>query len=471
MLFAFCLWGTAQAQMQGPVFGQSTPVVFNGHPLLALADAGGLPSTERAETLIRRLQEALNRTPGQRPDVTTEAINGIPALSANGMFLITVCPEDATASHLNQAELAGRWQDALQYGLTNAWQTEADKSLHRALVAAGWALLVGLCLTPFVKIAVERYLRLPGWSVNGILWLAVLAYVLWRLPYTTRWGTELGTDVVRPLVLLVFVGVATVLILYVCSRMVGRYFEAVDRMRTGAQVDWHWRHRLEMIRGAVMAIVRAVLVAGAFLIYLTLLHVNVAALATGAGLVGVVIGVASQDLIKDITAGVNIILEDQFGVGDMVASGDQQGHVEAFTLRATAMRDAEGHLIIVPNGSMRIVKNLSAVPWRWLEMTFQLAGDDLKASLHHLETAVRDLETDGTHRVLAREGLQVTEKDGAVAVRVRLQCRPEVQQNLRTELLLRVRDAFEGANLAIPTLDGVPSQPDLTAPHLHPSKP
>jgi small-conductance mechanosensitive channel len=94
------------------------------------------------------------------------------------------------------------------------------------------------------------------------------------------------------------------------------------------------------------------------------LHVNVAALLTGAGLIGIVAGMGAQNIIKDYLAGILIIAENQYGVGDIVSiaasvGGNVSGVVEDVSIRATRLRDLDGNLHIVSNGSAGVITNLS----------------------------------------------------------------------------------------------------------------
>lgn len=94
------------------------------------------------------------------------------------------------------------------------------------------------------------------------------------------------------------------------------------------------------------------------------LHVHLATLLTGAGLVGVVVGLGAQNVLKDYLAGILIIMENQFRVGDIVSMSaglgtPVSGVVEDISIRATRLRDMDGNLHIVPNGSAGIVTNLS----------------------------------------------------------------------------------------------------------------
>ncbi|HVS59036.1 MAG TPA: mechanosensitive ion channel family protein [Candidatus Saccharimonadales bacterium] len=101
------------------------------------------------------------------------------------------------------------------------------------------------------------------------------------------------------------------------------------------------------------------------LVILSDLSVNVAALATGAGLVGVLVGFGAQNTIRDYLAGIFVILENQYRVGDIVSlSGGTTGAgvagvVEEISIRITRLRDLDGNLHVVRNGEPGVITNLS----------------------------------------------------------------------------------------------------------------
>jgi small conductance mechanosensitive channel len=87
---------------------------------------------------------------------------------------------------------------------------------------------------------------------------------------------------------------------------------------------------------------------------------NLAPLLASAGVAGIAIGLAAQNIVKDVLNGILILIEDQFNVGDTVRVAGLAGTVEAMTLRKTSVRDADGTLYVVPNSQIATVANLSA---------------------------------------------------------------------------------------------------------------
>lgn len=87
--------------------------------------------------------------------------------------------------------------------------------------------------------------------------------------------------------------------------------------------------------------------------------VNLAPLLASAGVAGVAIGLAAQNIVKDVLNGILLLIEDQFNVGDVVRVAGVAGTVEAMTLRKTTVRDADGTLYVIPNSQITTVANLS----------------------------------------------------------------------------------------------------------------
>ncbi len=87
--------------------------------------------------------------------------------------------------------------------------------------------------------------------------------------------------------------------------------------------------------------------------------VNITSILALGGAVSVAVGLGAQDIVKDMMAGLFIITENQFGVGDIVELNGFSGTVEAIGIRTTRIRNADGNVHIVPNGQISIVTNMS----------------------------------------------------------------------------------------------------------------
>lgn len=94
--------------------------------------------------------------------------------------------------------------------------------------------------------------------------------------------------------------------------------------------------------------------------FLEAVGVNLAPLLASAGIAGVAIGLAAQNIVKDVLNGTLILVEDQFNVGDVVTIAGLTGNVESMTLRKTTVRGGDGTLYVVPNSQITTVANQSA---------------------------------------------------------------------------------------------------------------
>jgi small-conductance mechanosensitive channel len=93
----------------------------------------------------------------------------------------------------------------------------------------------------------------------------------------------------------------------------------------------------------------------AIMIVLSEVGVDIAPLLTGAGILGLGIGFASQSLVKDYISGFFILFENQFNVGDRLEVAGKKGTVKELSLRTTTLKDEEGNLHLIPNSKIDIV--------------------------------------------------------------------------------------------------------------------
>src|SRR5580658_2701676 len=117
--------------------------------------------------------------------------------------------------------------------------------------------------------------------------------------------------------------------------------------------------QVKTLSGVIRTTGLAAILAITGLQFLAALGVNLAPLLASAGVVGIAIGLAAQNIVKDMLNGILILIEDQFNVGDTVRLAGLAGTVEAMTLRKTTVRDGDGTLYVIPNSQITTVANLS----------------------------------------------------------------------------------------------------------------
>lgn len=126
---------------------------------------------------------------------------------------------------------------------------------------------------------------------------------------------------------------------------------------------------------------------------LAALGVNLAPLLASAGVAGIAIGLAAQNIVKDMLTGVLILVEDQFNVGDTVRIAGLAGVVEAMTLRKTTVRDGDGTLYVIPNSQITTVANMSigfSVATVNVSVDFSASPDEVLALLQTIAMGIRN---------------------------------------------------------------------------------
>src|SRR4051812_17790681 len=152
--------------------------------------------------------------------------------------------------------------------------------------------------------------------------------------------------------------------------------------------------RAETIGAVLRSIVAALIWATALVMILDTLSVNLAAIGIGASIIGVAVGFGAQSLVKDFLSGMFMIVEDQYGVGDVIDTAVASGTVEGVSLRTTRLRDAEGVVWHIPNGNILRVGNKSQ-QWARALLDVPVAYDaDLTAATEAIRRAADAVATD-----------------------------------------------------------------------------
>lgn len=207
--------------------------------------------------------------------------------------------------------------------------------------------------------------------------------------------------------------------------------------------------------GAVLRSIASITIYGmAVMIALGEFNVNLGPLIAGAGIGGVAIGFGAQSLVKDFISGMFMLMEDQYGVGDVVDVGDTVGVVEEVKLRTTQIRDINGTLWHIPNGSIRRMANMSQ-DWGRLVLDVEVAyNTDITAAMAVIkETADgvwRDALPDAT--ITEEPSIAGVQSLGESAVVIRLMAKTEPTEQFAAarELRRRLKEAFDEAGIEIP---------------------
>lgn len=181
------------------------------------------------------------------------------------------------------------------------------------------------------------------------------------------------------------------------------------------------------------------------------LGINLGPLVASAGIAGVAIGFGAQSLVKDFLAGLFMLAEDQYGVGDIIDVGEAKGTVEAVGLRTTRLRDVEGTVWHVPNGQINRVGNKSQ-EWARALLDVSVSYD---TDLRGAEEVIKDVADSMWHdpewssRLLEEPEIWGVENMGAdgIDIRMGIKTRPSEQFKVMRELRTRLKERFDAEGI------------------------
>ena len=199
---------------------------------------------------------------------------------------------------------------------------------------------------------------------------------------------------------------------------------------------------------------RVVIIIVVIIMVLDELGVPVAPVLAGFGIAGVAVGFGAQYLIRDLIAGIFIIMENQYRVGDVVKVADTIGLVENITLRRTVLRDLDGIVHHVPNGEIKTASNYTRHFSR-VNLNVSVGyGTDLDHAISVINRVGKELAEDGKWRKVIKSAPQVLRVDAlgdsGIDIKILGDVKPIEQWAVMGELRLRLKKAFDAEGIEIP---------------------
>jgi small-conductance mechanosensitive channel len=252
---------------------------------------------------------------------------------------------------------------------------------------------------------------------------------------------------------------------------------AVRRMRRRIEGVESLTQELDLQRAATLTealsyVIRVLVWTVATLLVLGQLGIDLGPLLAGAGIVGVALGFGAQSLVKDFLSGFFILLENQFGVGDVitvnVTGKEVTGKVEGLNLRTSAVRSFDGTLHTIPNGNIMLVGNRSKGWARAIVDVGVAYGEDIEQVRGVLDELFDELRQDDQLKEAFFDGPSVlgVERlgDYDVVLRVVAETRPSRRPDLERELRTRIKRRFDERGIEIPVPSIPPPRADGGAP-------
>ncbi len=174
----------------------------------------------------------------------------------------------------------------------------------------------------------------------------------------------------------------------------------------------------------------------------------------GAAVVGLTVAFGAQNLVRDYFSGFMVLMEDQYGINDVVKIGDTSGVVEKITLRMTVLRDLEGIVHFIPHGSITRVSNMTH-GWSRAVVEINIAyREDPDYVMSVLMDVANEMRTDPVFGPLILDEPEMLGLDRfgdySVVIKFVLKTHPLKRWPVRRELLRRIKHKFDELGIEIP---------------------
>jgi len=214
------------------------------------------------------------------------------------------------------------------------------------------------------------------------------------------------------------------------------------------------RKRTDTLVGVLMGTGKVLIVLVIVFMILSEFDVNITPILAGLGIAGIAVGFGAQYLIRDLIAGIFVILENQYRVGDVAKVADIAGLVEEVNLRKTVLRDLDGIVHHIPNGEIRVASNYSRHFSR-VNLNISVAyGTDLDHAISVINRVGKELAKDKDWRERIKSAPQVLRVanlgESGIEIKILGEVVPLAQWDVMGELRLRLKKAFDKEGIEIP---------------------
>ena len=267
------------------------------------------------------------------------------------------------------------------------------------------------------------------------------------------WATVVSWLVTHGIPILIIVVVGVVL-WFVLNRFLPRIVRRVVTQTGYKESKEGLEKRMNTLLSIFKGMARVVIVIVVIIMVLDEVGVPVAPVLAGFGIVGVAVGFGAQYLIRDLIAGIFIIMENQYRVGDVVKVADIAGLVEYITLRKTVLRDLDGIVHHVPNGEIKTASNYTRHFSR-VNLNISVGyGTDLDHAISVINRVGKELAQDAKWRKVIKSPPQVLRVDNlgdsGIDIKILGDVKPIEQWGVMGELRLRLKKAFDAEGIEIP---------------------
>jgi small conductance mechanosensitive channel len=297
--------------------------------------------------------------------------------------------------------------------------------------------------------------RVVTWLGTGVIVVATVFAVLPRFGVDITFageaiGSWLGTHGVRIAIILAIAIIAH----QITKRLIHRLVEGSVIKEKRRRAKEELKKRVDTLSHFLDQVVVAVIWLAATFMIISELGVNIGPLLAGAGIAGIAIGFGAQNLIRDVITGMFIIMENQYGKGDVVAIAGTIGLVEEVNMRRTILRDLDGIVHVVPNGEIKVASNYTR-DYSRVNLNISVAyGEDLDRAIEVINQIGQEMaEEDAWKRkiITPPQVLRVDNLgDSGIDIKILGDTKPLEQWAIMGELRLRLKRVFDEEGIEIP---------------------
>ena len=213
----------------------------------------------------------------------------------------------------------------------------------------------------------------------------------------------------------------------------------------------HHKKRVETVNVLILNIIKYIIIIFVSVLILANFGVNVGSILAGLGIASAVVGLAFQDMAKDLIAGISIIMEDQYEIGDTIEVNGFKGEVVALGLRTTRIKDYKGATKIIANHLMTEIVNYNLYPSLAIidvSAGYQYDSDKVEKVLNDLAKNLKGKipKSKGDIKILGIEDLEAS----GVIYRVTVEVASNEQYTAQRILRKEIKKALDAANIEIP---------------------
>lgn len=253
---------------------------------------------------------------------------------------------------------------------------------------------------------------------------------------------------------IILVIVIAAIVYYILQKLIPRFIGRTVMLKMGGKPEVEVKKRSKTISSVIRGTLGFAIGAIVLFTILAEVGVNIGPALAGLGILGLAVSFGAQSLIKDLINGLFILVENQYGVGDVVKVGSIAGLVEEVNLRRTVLRDLDGVVHFIPNSEIAIASNFTKEFSR-VNMNISVGyGEDLDRVIDVINRVCTAMaaEKEWKEKIIKTPQVLRVDKlsDSGIEIKILGDTLPVAQWDVMGELRKRIKQEFDKEHIEIP---------------------